>query len=631
MKSTLIILGLITIILFSCQKEISAPNGVTSIPTLTTTAVTSITATTAAGGGNISTDGGATVTARGVCWSTTTNPIITGTHTTNGTGTGAFTSAITGLTSSTVYYARAYATNSMGTAYGNEISFTTTTNPTALATLTTTAITAITTTTASGGGNITADGGASITARGVCWGTSANPVVTGSHTTDGTGTGIFTSSITGLTAGTIYHVRAYATNTVGTAYGGDSSFTTSATAAILPTVTTATISLITSITATSGGNVTADGGATVTARGVCWSTTANPTIALSTKTTDGTGTGIFISNITGLTKNTTYHVRAYATNSVGTAYGNDASFTTDAYTVYVAGYEDSVSSPRGATVWKNGVRTILSSSIQAAANSVFVTGNDVYVAGSNGSEAVIWKNGVSTVLASGIGGGVNSIFVDGNDVYATGICNCGISNAGILWKNGVQTVLNNGFLAADPQSVFVAGSNAYVAGYDRDVVVSYDAKVWINSGVGTILAGGNNGNAAAFSVFVSGSDVYVAGYEYGGSKNLAMLWKNGVPTVLSNGTYHAYAQSVYIVGSNVYVAGYETQLINDVAVMWKNGVRIVLSVGTNEAFARSIFVFNGDVYVAGEESSKATLWKNGVATVLNSTNNYGTANSVFVQ
>jgi PKD repeat protein len=94
-----------------------------------------------------------------------------------------------------------------------------------------------------------------------------------------------------------------------------------------PLVTTATVSSITAIRATCGGTVTADGGAPVTARGVCWSTTANPTIANST-TNDGTGLGIFTSSLTGLTPSTTYHVRAYATNSSGTGYGGDSVFTT---------------------------------------------------------------------------------------------------------------------------------------------------------------------------------------------------------------------------------------------------------------------------------------------------------------
>ena len=91
-------------------------------------------------------------------------------------------------------------------------------------TVTTTAISAILSTTASSGGNVTADGGATVTARGVCWSTSSNPIASGSHTSDGSGTGVFTSSITGLTAGTTYYVRAYATNSAGTSYGSNLSF-----------------------------------------------------------------------------------------------------------------------------------------------------------------------------------------------------------------------------------------------------------------------------------------------------------------------------------------------------------------------------------------------------------------------
>jgi uncharacterized protein (TIGR02145 family) len=96
---------------------------------------------------------------------------------------------------------------------------------------------------------------------------------------------------------------------------------------ITPILTTTAISSTTQTTAVSGGNITNDGGTVVTARGVCWSTSQNPTIA-NNKTTDGTGTGSFSSNITGLTANTTYYIRSYATNSTGTAYGNDVPFTT---------------------------------------------------------------------------------------------------------------------------------------------------------------------------------------------------------------------------------------------------------------------------------------------------------------
>ena len=107
-----------------------------------------------------------------------------------------------------------------------------------------------------------------------------------------------------------------------------------------PTVATSLVSNITPTSATCGGNVTSDGGATVTAKGVCWSTAQNPTIN-SNKTNDGTGTGSFTSNITGLTHNTTYYVRAYATNSEGTSYGEVKSFKTEnkPATGVINGYE----------------------------------------------------------------------------------------------------------------------------------------------------------------------------------------------------------------------------------------------------------------------------------------------------
>jgi len=291
-------------------------------PNVVTAEVTNIGSTTATSGGNVTSDGGDSVTARGVCWSTSANPTMADSHTTDGSGTGTFVSSITGLSAGITYHVRAYASNSVGTSYGGDSSFTTTSAATA-PTVTTATITTITSTTASGGGNVTSDGGASVTARGVCWSTSANPTVADSHTTNGSGTGSFTSSLTSLTPGTTYHVRAYATNSVGTSYGEDSTFTTLTT----PTVTTATVTSIASTTASCGGNVTSDGGDSVTVRGVCWSTSANPTVADS-HTTDGAGTGEFASSITNLSVETSYHVRAYATNSVGTSYGGDSTFTT---------------------------------------------------------------------------------------------------------------------------------------------------------------------------------------------------------------------------------------------------------------------------------------------------------------
>jgi uncharacterized protein (TIGR02145 family) len=291
-------------------------------PTAITNTVTSIAQTTATSGGNVTSDGGSPVTARGVCWSINQNPTKANSKTNDGYGTGSFNSNLTGLTANTKYYVRAFATNSAGTAYGNQVSFTTAqiaTSPT----LTTATVTNIAQTTATGGGNVTSDGGTTVTARGVCWSTSQNPTIANSKTSDGTGTGNFTSSISGLTIGTTYYVRAYATNSLGTGYGNEISFSA---AASLPTLTTTAITTITASTASSGGNITSAGGGIITARGVCWSTTTEPTTA-SSKTSDGTGLGSFLSSISGLNVGATYYVRAYATNSAGIAYGNEISFT----------------------------------------------------------------------------------------------------------------------------------------------------------------------------------------------------------------------------------------------------------------------------------------------------------------
>ena len=297
-------------------------------PVVETGAVENITLTFATCGGNVVSDCGADVTERGVCWSTSQNPTINDNITTNGNGTGTFTSDLINLTANTTYYVRAYANNSAGTGYGNEISFTTL-KDIVKPTVKTNEVSSVVQDAAICGGVVIDDGGAEVTARGVCWSTSQNPTINGSHTDDGTGEGDFTSTITGLTAGTTYYVRAYATNEKGTSYGEEKSFMTSI-YMDLPILTTKEIEDITETSATSGGEVVSDGGAPVIARGICWSTSQNPTIDDNDgMTTDGNGTGTFTSDLVNLTANTTYYVRAYATNVMGTAYGEQRSFTTE--------------------------------------------------------------------------------------------------------------------------------------------------------------------------------------------------------------------------------------------------------------------------------------------------------------
>ena len=289
------------------------------LPTVTTALMSNIMGLTATSGGDVIDDGGATVTSRGICWSTMPNPTISDSTTTNGNGLGVFTSNMSNLSMGTIYYVRAYAVNSVGVAYGNEVIFTTLSIPS----VTTNIASNITSTTAVSGGTVISDGGALVTVRGVCYSTSPNPSTADSVTNDGLGIGAFTSNIASLSPGTTYYVRAYAINVVGIAYGNEGSFTTPA---VLPIVTTTAVSNIMKNSASSGGDVTYDGGASITGRGVCWSTSHNPTTANS-HTSDSTGTGVFVSSLTGLNPQTTYYVRAYAINSVGTAYGNEETFT----------------------------------------------------------------------------------------------------------------------------------------------------------------------------------------------------------------------------------------------------------------------------------------------------------------
>ena len=197
--------------------------------------------------------------------------------------------------------------------------------------VTTANVSSISYTTATVAGSVIVDGGFPVTVKGVCWSTNPNPTVNAStKTIEESGVGGFTSNVTGLLPNTTYYFRAYATNSIGTGYG--SNVAVSTTALMLPVVSSYEANNIMYTTATAGGNVSVDGGATVTARGICWSTNPNPTVSLETKTIDGTGTGGFNSNIAELIPNTTYFYRAYATNSVGTSYGEELIFNTLALT-----------------------------------------------------------------------------------------------------------------------------------------------------------------------------------------------------------------------------------------------------------------------------------------------------------
>ena len=291
--------------------------------------------------------------------------------------------------------------------------------------------------------------------------------------------------------------------------------------------------------------------------------------------------------------------------------------------VYVAGWIDN-----RAVLWVNGVAQYLPSGYQAL--SVFVSGNDVYVAGIYGHcvcemydmipcGTVLWKNGVAQVLTND-GDVALSVFISGNDVYVAG----GYRTTS-LWKNGTVQVYNDGRFAS---SVYVVRNDVYIAGNvigDGNSSESFRAVLWKN-GVEQNLSA-DRGFSSARSVFVSGNDVYVAGQDLTGEIYHARLWKNGIVQELTQSANYTEASSVFVFGNDVYVAGMQYSNRGSYAVLWKNGVIRNLTDGNGRASANSVYVSGNDVYVAGTDRNRAVLWKNGVARDLGS----GGANSVFVK
>ena len=300
MKKLSLLLVALTFLLASCKPEAEKP-------TVVTKSVGEVTETTAKVVGQVTADGGAEVTERGVCWNTTTAPEVIDYRMKDVEGgLGIFTLNIPDLVPNTQYYVRAYATNEKGVSYGEEMTFTTLEvtpeepgdepeepgdepeepgdepeepgddpeepgdepeepeQPEEVAPVVTTSeVTGITVNSAVCGGEVVSNGESVVVARGVCWSIEQNPTIEDSHTTDGISTGTYTSNLTELNHSTTYYVRAYAINAKGiTVYGEEKSFMTLD--KLLPTVTTTEVTGITCFTAVSGGEVTFDGNVEVT-------------------------------------------------------------------------------------------------------------------------------------------------------------------------------------------------------------------------------------------------------------------------------------------------------------------------------------------------------------------------------
>ena len=327
--------------------------------------------------GNVTDDGGASITERGVCWSTNDDPTLHyAPYPTAGTG--PYSVELTDLEPGKTYKLKAYARNSVCPAYGEELTLTMEADPPTVQTL---EVSNLGQNSAMGNGNVTNDGGAAITERGVCWSTSPMPDLNDSHAVseETPDIGTFTAMMNGLIPNTHYYVRAYAKNSAGKiGYGNDKDFTTLQSVSA-PTVITLAVTEPTTTTATGNGNVTDDGGSPITERGVCWGTNHNPDLNGSFNSCPTNGTGTYTVSMTGLTPGTTYYVRAYARNEAGLSYAeNEVSFSTGTqqYTVTVSastGGSAHVGSPTGPTTgsYTNGQQC----TVYAVANSNYTFTN----------------------------------------------------------------------------------------------------------------------------------------------------------------------------------------------------------------------------------------------------------------
>jgi hypothetical protein len=232
--------------------------------------------------------------------------------------------------------------------------------------------------------------------------------------------------------------------------------------------------------------------------------------------------------------------------------------------------------------------------------------------------------------------------VGNKDVYVAGyeISSSG-KNVAKYWKNDTAVNLTNGTRDAVATSIFVAGSDVYVAGYqDKPASVLNIATYWKNGTAYPLSITGTGGPFdVANSIFVAGDDVYAAGLERAANGNdVAKYWKNSTPVNLTDGSKDADAQSIFVSGSDIYVAGSEAKSVTstkNIAKVWKNGVAIPLTDGSTNANAMAVVVVGTDVYVAGTVDdtagfAKAAYWKNGVQTTMStgSQNSYGFAMAV---
>lgn len=302
-----------------------------SIPVLKEVTFSNLTPNSITVSSEVLSDGGMPVKGRGVCWSKTPNPTMDIDNLKSGEGIGNFSVLITGLVANTKYYARSYALNAKGVGYGLETTFTT--QSIDMPNITFGSVSNISYNDATASATISTLGNSPIVEYGHCWNTMPQPTISNNKSVStSNNTTAFTSNITGLTQNTKYYVRAYVTTNNGTTYSDESNFTTQV--VVAPTLTIGSVNSITHNSAKVTGGITNAGSLAIIEAGHCWSKSTQPTIQ-NEKIAANNGLSSFVCDMMGLTPNTVYYVRTYATTANGTNYSSERTFKTgtDPYTV----------------------------------------------------------------------------------------------------------------------------------------------------------------------------------------------------------------------------------------------------------------------------------------------------------
>lgn len=256
----------------------------------------------------------------------------------------------------------------------------------------------------------------------------------------------------------------------------------------------------------------------------------------------------------------------------------------------------------------------------------------------NGVVPTLWINKNSfNYETDGNYGRADDMEIVGNDIYTVGyIYNIdGISQRHVIWKNlKVITELTNiGFPFTYSIAVNKNNNDIFVVGSEQLPGEWAKAKIWKN-GVSTQLS--NINGTLAFDIKINKNNVYVAGCLPILNIDTAVIWTNGIPTFLTDGTNDAVATSIKIVDNDIYVAGTEKNSNgNRIAKYWKNGVATNLTDGSNDADVKIIEINENNIYVGGCEKNSngkfvAKYWKNGVQTILNNNGQYSAVNSLAI-